>query len=648
MKCREIAAMYYKFCTGMKKKGKLEQEILVRGYYGIGNWLRQHWFEEALAMDDDAMGEVQSLVGKYYDLLTNKLFKGVETKKLEFVELPHICAFAEKECPYDVEEKQDWAMFAQEIIYGKLSLAEQATCPIEFPSWCDMFAEFVLMLVGQKCAADERFQDLDLLKKLMDEELFAWEFFRGFTLSGKVLKDAEQNLEIDPQDILGSCRMIEMAHDTYDLSGQTQEQILKDLWHYEQSGGCVEFPEIVVAVARGYRDTEMDDAYIALWKKLAHPILQYGILIYTGEMPDECLTLLDVMKKHGMDEMGLTLVRDYWFSESVHTMEKLLQFEQNKDTKDTVLAEIMPVAEKVRAEFEDGLKGASQKLLDYFTAENLMQWAFAMNTLGDKPDSIYKKAFLTVLNTLKGVLDEVASVDVFSTDTKDLQYLLYLAKKTIESQNDDKCKQLEKVILNVIDSGKFRWFGGMNQDVLNQMVVLASLLHINHTPDKLLEIVKMRLVKYEGWNVTPIDRVVDQTYASAYLMGSALLVEYDETYFKTLVGWAVDQANNVRIPSDALLAPLYVAELVVANCKEEWRDWYERMIISELESFEMVVKVLILAKTGMPDETKTMFNERKEAEWYFVKQQYHTTKRQLEWKNIEKMMKELLEKAQKI
>lgn len=628
----------------MKEINDIEREIQLRGYYGIGNWLRQYQFETALVKEAEVMDEVHGLVDRCYAQLTDKLFRGIEASTVEYVELHQICAFADKKCPSEFNAL-DWVVFTQMIIYGKLSLAEQVTRPMEFPSWCDMLAEYVLMLLGEKCAADERFQDLKLLKKLMEEEYLAWEFYRGFSLSEKVLKEAEQNLEVDPQDILGSCRMIEMAHTEYDLSGQTQEQILKDLWHYEQNGGYVEFPKIVVEVARGYWDAGMDDAYIALWKKLTHPILQYGLLVYTVILPEDCMTLLDVMKKSGMDDVGLSLVRDFWYNESVRTEEKLLQFEQNKETMDTAVAEIMPIAEKVRTEFEDSLKVASQKLLDYFTAEELTRWAYAMNTLGDKPKSVYKKAYLTVLNTLKDILDAVERVDTFSTDTKDLQYLIYLAQKAIDAQDNERCRQIEEVMLKVIDSGKFGWFGCMNQDVLNQMIVLASLLHGNHTGDETLGMVWKRMVKYEGWNVTPIDRISAQTYVDAYFMGAALLVEQNEKYFKTLAGWSVDQANNVLIPSDALLAPLYVAELVVTNCKEEWRDWYEQMIISKLESFERVVKVLMQAKTRMPDATKTMFEERKGAEWDFVKQQYHSTKRQLEWKNLEKIMEDLESKT---
>lgn len=627
----------------MKKRSNLKKEILLRGYYGIGNWLMQHKFELALSGDKEVIGEVQGLVDRCYGLLTAKLFQGVEIGKVEYVELPLIRAFAEKKWPCNLEG-MDWGVFTQEIIYGKLSLVKQATYPKESPSWCGMVAEYVLMLLGQKCAADERFQHLELLTYLMEEDKLSFDFYRGFKLSETLLKEASEKMEIKPLDILGGCRMIEMAHAAYDLSGQTQEQILKNLRYYEQNGGYVEFPLVITEVARGYIDAGMYDEYLALWKKLAHPILQYGLLIYTVVLPDDCLTLLKEIKIRGVDEVGLTIVRDFWFSESVRTMEKMLQFEQNKDTKDVEVVGILPIADKVRSEFEGGLEGASRKLLYYFTAENLTQWAFAMNTLGDKPESVYKKAYLTVLNTLKEVLDAATTVDAFSTDTKDLQYLTFLAKKAIETLNKERCWQLEKVILKVVDDGKFGWFGAMNQDVLNQMVVIASLLHRNHTEEEILKMVWLRTVKYEGWNVTPVGRVSEQTYTSAWLMSAALLVEHDENFFSTLVRWAVDQANNVNMPNDALMAPLYVAEIVATQCRKEWREWFEQTVLTDLESFESVLKVLMQGETAMSDDTKKMFEVRKEVEWEYVKRQYQGSKRQLEWKNKEKMMKELLEK----
>jgi len=154
-----------------------------------------------------------------------------------------------------------------------------------------------------------------------------------------------------------------------------------------------------------------------------------------------------------------------------------------------------------------------------------------------------------------------------------------------------------------------------------------------------------RLVKYEGWNVTPIKDVSEQTYTGSYILSAALLVESEETYFRNLVNQAIDQANNVTMPSDALLAPLYVAEMVATQPRKEYRDWFEETVLMELESFESVIKVLLQAQTAMSDENKKLFVKRKNTEWGLVKLQYHTTKRQLEWRNMEKMMKDLESKT---
>ena len=632
--------MCFNLCRKMKKENSIEHEILHRGYYGIGIWLHQFQFETALSRDTDVMAEVKDLVDKCYGSLSDKLFHGVETQGVEFEELPRVCDFVEKVCPSEFKASE-WTKFAQEEIYDKLSLAERITYPMEFPSWCDMLAEYVLMMVGKKCADDGRFQDLKLITLLKEQEDLAWEFYRGFRLSEDVLKQAERTLEIKPQEILGGSRTLEMSPSAYDLSDKSKAEIMADLWHYEQNGGYIEFPEIIVAVARGYIDAGMEDALVALWSKLAHPTLQYGFLFYIVSQPKDCLTLLELMKKNGQDEVSMTLIRDYWFNASVKSMENLLPFEQHKDTKDEVVAEIIPIADKVRICFEGWLKEASQKLFDYFTAENLTKWAYAMNTLGDKPDSIYKKSYLTVLNSLKEVLDTVAAIGSFTIDTKDLSYLIYLAQKAIEAEDKGRCEQIEGVLLKLLDSGNFGWFGNMNQEVVNQMCVLASLLHGNHTNEDVAKMATDRLVKYEGWNVTPINNISEQTYTGSYILSVALLVESEESYFRRLVRQAIDQANNVTMPSDALLAPLYVAEMVATQPRKEFRDWFEQTLLIELESFESVIKILLQAQTAMSDENKKLFVKRKDAEWGLVKQQYHTTKRQLEWRNMEMMMKNL-------
>lgn len=614
----------------------LRREILLQGYYGIGNWLRKVRFEEELSRDHLVRDDIDRMADYCYSLLASMIFEGQEPSA-KYIILPQLCSWLETMFP-DKFDKSKWIRYAEELVYDKLSIVKRKTYPNEEPIWCDALAEIVLKHVGRKCSADNRFQNSGWLEKVLDEETLPWEFFEGFTVANEVFSEVGDNIEVNPQEILGGSRMIEMPLAEYEVSGKKIEEILKELQRYEEYGRYVEMPPIIIELARYYLQANIDASFISLWKKLSHPILQYSLLFYISTLPEDCLRLLKLLNRGGVDEIGLTLVRDFWFKQSVRCLENLLQYEQNKEGKDPYLAEITPFAEKVRTEFEDSLDNASWELLKYFTAENLTRWAYAMNTLGDKPDSIYKKAYLTVLNTIKTALDTATDVDAFSLNTKDLSYLLYLAEKAIEDREIERCKKIEDVVLNLIDSGKFGWFGGVNQDVVKEMYVLAALLNANHNHEEIVSLVKSRAVRYEGWAVTPMSEINERMNAAAFLISAALMVEADDTYFKTLVKFAIEQVNGSDAYNNVFNASLIIAELIATQPRLEWRDWYETALLQELDSFEGLILVLSQAKTPMSTMVKAQYEKRKQEELVIMRIRYNTTHRKMELKRFEKMM----------
>ena len=626
----------FKLYPIVMEENVLRKEILLQGYYGIGNWLRKVRFEEELSRDKHAMNDIDRMADYCYPLLVSMLFEGQEPSA-EYIILPQLCSWLETKYP-DKFDKSKWIRYTEEMVHDKLSMAQRKTFPNEEPIWCDALAEIILKHIGRKCSEDSRFQNIGWLEKTLDEETLPWEFFEGFTVANEVYSEAEEKIEVNPQEILGGSRMIEMPLAEYEVSDKTTEEILKELHRYEEYGGYVEMPSIITMLAKYYLQANIDAAFIALWKKLSHPILQYSLLFYISTLPEDCLRLLKLLKREGIDEVGLTLVRDFWFRQSVRCLENLLQYEQNKEGKDPYVAEITPFAEKVRADFEDSLDDASWELLKYFTAENLTRWAYAMNTLGDKPDSIYKKAYLTVLNTLKTALDTATDVDAFSLDTKDMSYLLYLAEKAIVDKEIERCKKIEDVVLNLIDSGKFGWFGGVNQDVVNEMCILAALLNTNHNHEEIVSLVKSRAVRYEGWAVTPMSEMNERMNTAAFLIGAALMVEADDTYFKAFARFVMEQVNGCDAYNKVFNASLIIAELIATQPHPEWRDWYETALLQELESFETLIMVLSQAKEPMSPLVKTLYEKRKQEELGVMRIRYNTTHRKMELNRLEKMM----------
>lgn len=613
------------------------KEILLRGYYGIDNWMLQRRFEEDLEGLTVQMNEIRGFVDRCYALLSDKFLDGKELI-VEYLQMPALYEWMEEKYPHEeFEEECDWMAYSEELVYDKLSIVKRTSFYGEMPVWCDMLVVFILFLLGKKCANDNRYQKFELFSRLLEEEDLSWEFFHGFTLSENLLAEAREKLVIDPIQLLKGSRMIERTESSFDLSGKNQQEVLDDIYWYEEDGGYVEFPSIVVSIARAYRCSGKDDAFIALWKSLSHPTLQYGLLYYLSLLPKDCVELLELFQNNNIDVIGCTLVRDFWFRQTVRCLENLIQFEEKSKTGNAATMDIVSV-EQLKDTYKEKLDAESKKILNYFSSENSARWIFAKNTLGDKPASIYKTAYLTAINTIKEVLSSMDDSLSFSLETKDLSYLIFLAEKALEANNEERSEQIETVILRLIDSGRFGWFGVMNNDIVCQMFVLGNILKMNHSNEEIVNLVAQRAIKYEGWGVTPIASIKEKENTFGYLICAALQVVDEEENFRSLADLAINQYNGARMTSDALMAPLIMAELIVTQHNKNWRDWFEQKLLTEMESFEALINVLVQANSSMTEQNRVLFDKRKNEEWDYTCSQYSSTHRKIELNRLLNLM----------
>lgn len=628
--------MFFNLCDMIDKK-TIETEILLKGYYGLDNWLYKEKFETEMSDTHCPMAELMVFVDKCHALLSDKLLNSKDIIT-EYYPMPRLLEWMDKNYPQKPFETEcDWVAYSEELVYDKLSIAKQTSFYGETPVWCDLLAGFALKKIGEKCSVDNRFQSFGFLSHIWEKEELSWVFFEGFTISDVVLTQAEKDLKVDPMEILYGSRMLEKASNTYIISGKNQQEILNELYWYEEDGGYVEFPETIIQIGRAYREAGKDDAFIALWKALAYPTLQYGLLYYLLMLPKDCIGLLKLFQQKGVDEVGLTLIRDYWFKQSVRCLENLLQFEEKIKSGEYTNSGIVSL-ETMKDDFVEGLRVNSKDLFRYFTTENLSRWVFSKNTLGDKPNSIYKEAYLLVLGILKDILSSADDTGAFSIDTKDLSYLIYLAKKALENSNLERGKQIELVILKLIDSGSFGWHGDINNEVIEQMFVIGCLLKVNHSDKEIINLVENRAVRYEGWGVTPISNISERSNSFAFLISAAMQHIDVENDFRYLVFLAIGQFNGSRMPNNALLAPLIMAELIVNQQYDKWRDWYEQLLLTEIESFVSLLGILIHAQSPMSTTNKALFDKRKKEEWNLIFKQYTSNHCQLELNKLTKLM----------
>lgn len=618
----------------------LEKEILKRGFYGLPQWAWKKEFVDAYYAEVALEKEVRPYIEELANAVRKKLFNELETSINE-IGMPLHEKWLDGKFP-EIGECNKWIKFAIQQTLNKCGLSEEQPFEDGEPIWCDYLSSIWTKMVGSICAGFPEFQDWKRMDAVVKEELLHWNFYRGFQLSDTFVSDYLAHITFDIAEIVKGSRMMDYPLDAYDIKEKTQKEIIDNLEDYEEYAGFVEMPEMAIMVAvKLYEQGGIDDLFV-LWKKMNNPILQYRVLMSVLNTHEGCLELMFEFKQRGADEVTLCLLRDYWFKQIVVDIEKLLQYENPRGQEYDIQKEAQPIAASMLAEIKSHLNDYAKSLLDLFNVESLAKWIYGKNTLSDKPDSLYKQAYTLVMRSVKDVLMCEEATSVFATDSKDIKYLLFLAQKAMDT-DEERMLEIENAILRLIDGGKFGWYGAMNDDTVEQMETFGQLLHENHSERELWECYDSRRVIYEGWKVTPHNERADKGYASAFIASALLLNNQSFDFFQKLVFAAIDQLNRNNYPDGSLQAPLIIAELVVVHEKKEWREWYEQSLMEDVESIEVVLQILWYSKDGMSVGNKTTLKKRTDEEWPICKRRYNDTKRSREVAGFEQLIKKLLD-----
>lgn len=618
----------------------LKKEILKRGYYGLPQWSWKKKFTDAYNVEVALENEVRPYIEELATVVRTKLVNKEEIA-LNEVGMPLHEKWLDEKYP-EIGESNKWIKLAQRQTLNKCGLSKEQPFEDGEPSWCDYLSSIWTEIMGRTCSGFPELQDWKRMDAIIEEELLHWDFYKGFQFSDATISDYLANITFDIAAIVKRSRMMDYPLDAYDIKDKTQKEIIDNLEDYEKYAGYVEIPELAIMVAvKIYKQGRYDDLF-ALWQKMNNPILQYRLLMSVLNTHEGCFELMDEFNQRGADEKTLCLFRDHWFRQIVADIEKLLQYENPRGQDFDIQKEAQPIAASMLAEVKKHLNDYAKRLLDFFNVEKLAKWIYGKYTLSDKPDSLYKQAYTLVMKTVKGVLENEKDTTVFATDSKDLKYLLFLAKKA-EDSNEERMLEIENAIMSLIDGGKFGWYGAMNDDTIEEMEIFGQLLYKIHTEQELWQCYESRQIKYEGWNVTPYNKRADKEQTSAFIACALLLNTQALEFFQQLVSLAIDQLNRNNYPDESLKAPLIIAERIVAQIKTDWREWFEQTLLEGVESIEIVLQILNYTKDGILDVNKTILKQRTDEEWSICKRRYIDTKRSREVAGYEQLIRKLLE-----
>lgn len=611
-----------------------KKEILERGYYGLSLWFCEEEFNNVFRADVEVLKESEAFVSQSLKTVKEVLFGGKEVD-LPFPNMPILEKWILENYSQNKSIRK-WLDLTIHRFYYKCGLTKEQIYEDGEPSWCDYVSSIWTTMLGELCSNEKEFQDWERLEGFLEGEVFHWDFYNGFHISNDIINDYISNCSFNLEEIIKRSHILEGALEEYDTKGKEESEIISTLNVYEECAEYVVMPRLAVFVADKLYEQERYNDLNILWRKLQNPILQYNLLMSMHLSPEGSLNLLDKFNNLGADQVSLSLIRDYWFMKIVKDYETLLQYENPRGLVDDVQKAAQLVAADMLTDLKNGLDGCAKNLLNYFTAETLAKWIYGKSTLADKPESLYKQAYTSVMNAVKEALPNEEKA-VYTTQSKDINYLLFLASQALNCE-EEKRKDVEKSIMELIDNGKFGWHGDLNVEVIQQMTDFGKLLKTNHTIEELNNIYYSRRIVYEGWKVTPYDERANRGYMSAYIAGALLLTTSSLETFRSIVVAALDQLNRNKYPDNAVKAPLIIAELIVLSEKVEWKDWYEQYIIDNIEGVEILLQILNYSKSDISDVNKKNLKLRINEEWPVSKRRFIDTNRSREVKAFEQLI----------
>lgn len=502
-----------------------------------------------------------------------------------------------------------------------------AYCHIEY---------MVFSIYGLYCNETKEHQSESFLEKITERPLHG--FFDTFILEDNLVKSFVDG--IVPLEILKQNR--DFAYEDTairylkDVSRKTDDEIIDNLDSFLTSSGILPINDIFYILSRNLLKQEKLGLWMSFMMKMEIPVLQNELLFVIDDYAVFEQIVDYILQNNGTTshvKIVLALLRKRWLDCLIENTKNIKDSVNIKDINDDEKTYIEKASSEWEAMLEKGISIFVQQNLKVFSPTAFSKWCLKKRIFDNSRKTTQSDANnIVIAETWDCLLQHVCWKDL-DTSNSDYRFILFCISSYLKEEKiaEGKLMKLSKDMETAIGRDDFIWSMNLDETSLKEMrcwLNLISLLNKRYP----LELLDRNLTIWEGYNTTPLKGIYKQQRRECFVMSTlALLFEKDDYFendkeklrlFEQIARRIIKQCRCCVFERDIqqyYYQPLLILELVANQILTGVKDWYNLLLLNELDDFRVLLRVLTDGNAVLTEESCRMLAVRKSQEWMYIR-----------------------------
>ena len=463
-------------------------------------------------------------------------------------------------------------------------------------------------------------------------------FFDTFILEDNLVKSFVDG--IVPLEILKQKR--EFAYEDTairyleDVCRKTDDEIIDNLDSFLTSSGILPINDMFYIVSRNLLKQEKLGLWVSFMMKMEIPVLQNELLFAIDDYTVFEQIVGYILQNNGTTphiKIVLALLRKRWLDCLIENTKNIKDSINIKDINDDEKTYIEKASSEWEAMLEKGISIFVQQNLKVFSPTAFSKWCLKKRIFDNSRKTTQSDANnIVIAGVWDCLLQHVCWKDL-DTSNSDYRFILFCISSYLKEEKvaEEKLMEFSKDMETAIGRDDFIWSMNLDETSLKEMrcwLNLISFLNKRYP----LELLGRNLTIWEGYNATPLKGIYKQQRRESFVMSTlALLFEKDDYFesdkeksilFKQIARCIIKQCRCCVFERDIqqyYYQPLLILELVANQILTGVKDWYNLLLLKELDDFRVLLRVLTDGNAVLTEENSRMLAVRKSHEWMYIK-----------------------------
>lgn len=506
---------------------------------------------------------------------------------------------------------------------------------INYFTYCHI--EYIMFTVyGLYCNETKEHQSKSFLEKITEIPLHG--FFDTFILEDYLVNSFVNG--IVPLEILKQNRdfAYEDTANRYleNINRKTDDEIIDNLDSFLTSSGILPINDIFYILSRNLLKHEKLGLWISFMMKMEIPVLQ-NELLFTIDDYTAFEQIVDyILQNNGTTphvKIVLALLRKRWLDCLIENTKNIKDSVNIKDINDDAKTYIEKANSEWEAMLEKGISIFVQQNLKVFSPTAFSKWCLKKRIFDNSRKTTQSDANNIVIAGVWDCLLQHIYWEKLDTSNGDYRFILFCISSYLKEEKvaEEKLMELSKDMETAIGRDDFIWSMNLDETSLKEMrcwLNLISLLNKRYP----LELLDRNLTIWEGYNTTPLKGIYKQQRRECFVMSTlALLFEKDDYFesekeklelFEQIARCIIRQCHCCVFDRDIqqyYYQPLLILELVANQILTGVKDWYNLLLLKELDDFRVLLRVLTDGNAVLTEESSQILAVRKSHEWVYIR-----------------------------